>query len=1163
MNTHGLAKTKPSQARSVPPVSSNFSPRKCACGDAAALSGECDECRKRKRLGLQAKLKLNEPGYSDEQEADRLAERGPTSGAGRPGEPPLRANVNPRFGYDFSGVPVHAVAMSPLALLGQARNALIGSLGEGAGRIPIEIASTETKGAEGVTVGRRVHLAPGRFDTRSYEGRVRLGHEVAHAIQQERGAGLSSALAPVHRAALETEAERAGRAFADGRRFSVMGKAPTTAELFRGPSEEQKPEADEELDAAIQEVSDRQAARGADIERDRKERHDYIRAHLEWSEYYVPVDKALKRTAPARQPHELWMRVLEIAFPGIAREDAEEILRRTGIKDRSVESVWSVESDSIAEQIRTRDKIYFRTQYMPLFKEIYNEIGEDRVRASLNVDELLNAGPDMALEMFKDVGRGYYNGILGFGQGLLDLPLAPVNLYESLTGGEQRHILDLSGLRAHYHTSYGVHNGSDIELGTQVGLTMVSGRLPAGAGAGTGAAASTASQASRAARLFSTWTKLNAVSAGATAVVQAGQAMRDIARGYVIEDGKRRQLTEDDILGRLAGIAFGVHVAKSALRSTPGKSGSEPASTPAPAVPDMIIERTTPSKIQVSVPGEPGKLVIDDAGWHVLAADGEVLAQGSRNEGALLASRLGEAQAAQPVSPVTAPAPPSPDTRSGQTAQAPQPATTLSVLQGGGQYSGKPRGLAFDADLTSRSVRVDTSHPIFKNRRPANDQDLPPAPQAKAMQAGAAAAREAADMPKVEAVLGASHAGDTVEPAHMGPKVPSSSPAVGSVSSDVQTSPPGKPEPEPTPPLGSATETVEPPAAAPPVAEPVPTAEPQVVPSFGGGGASGGTVSTESTPAAEYRPPPDPASPSAPQPDRPQGPATPPAPGPLVVDIQGGPAVQLETGQPAFLPSTVAGTPGARGVLLEAGDLVPGYAGITTTNARDLAMVRILSQNLPQWPASTPGVPAAQPQPWIWDPRIAFPPQGPVSILRTPGAPGTTPVPQAFFPPLGGDVVPGVPRLIPTRAPGRTAQQDVSGLQPSMHPELHGQVDRAYLRRPFALASANAETIAAMGREIGQWLRPGGFLELRLLRGGEAAQAEAIAQQIPNARVVTVPRGAITAYARSGQRPAGLTDEQWTVLQEAGPDIRGEFGAYGEGQFARIIRIYRGSPDDQ
>lgn len=290
--------------------------------------------------------------------------------------------------------------------------------------------------------------------------------------------------------------------------------------------------------------------------------------------------------------------------------------------------------------------------------------------------------------------------------------------------------------------------------------------------------------------------------------------------------------------------------------------------------------------------------------------------------------------------------------------------------------------------------------------------------------------------------------------------------------------------------------------------------------------------------------------------------ALPPA-GPLFVDIQGGPAVRPDTGAPTFLPSLVGGAPGARGFLLEPGDYIPGYTGITTTSPSDLAMARILAQNLPQWPVTTPGVPGPQPLPWQWDPTLAFPTQGPVQVLTTPGAPGTTPVPQAFFPPLGGNVAPGVPRLIPVATAGQTAQQDVTALQPSTHPELHGQVDRAYWRRPFALGAADPATTEAMGKEIAQWLKPGGFLELRLLRGGEVPQARALAAQIPDARVVVVPRGAIAAFARTGQRPPGLTNEQWGVLQEAAPDIRGEYGALGQGQFASIVRVYRGGPTPQ
>jgi hypothetical protein len=47
--------------------------RKCACGGTPGPSGECAEC-KRKRLSLQPKLTVNQPGDRYEQEADRVAE---------------------------------------------------------------------------------------------------------------------------------------------------------------------------------------------------------------------------------------------------------------------------------------------------------------------------------------------------------------------------------------------------------------------------------------------------------------------------------------------------------------------------------------------------------------------------------------------------------------------------------------------------------------------------------------------------------------------------------------------------------------------------------------------------------------------------------------------------------------------------------------------------------------------------------------------------------------------------------------------------------------------------------------------------------------------------------------------------------------------------------
>jgi hypothetical protein len=42
--------------------------RKCACGGSSGLSGECEECKRKKLLGkpLQRKLAINEPGGEDD-----------------------------------------------------------------------------------------------------------------------------------------------------------------------------------------------------------------------------------------------------------------------------------------------------------------------------------------------------------------------------------------------------------------------------------------------------------------------------------------------------------------------------------------------------------------------------------------------------------------------------------------------------------------------------------------------------------------------------------------------------------------------------------------------------------------------------------------------------------------------------------------------------------------------------------------------------------------------------------------------------------------------------------------------------------------------------------------------------------------------------------------
>jgi hypothetical protein len=317
----------------------------------------------------------------------------------------------------------------------------------------------------------------------------------------------------------------------------------------------------------------------------------------------------------------------------------------------------------------------------------------------------------------------------------------------------------------------------------------------------------------------------------------------------------------------------------------------------------------------------------------------------------------------------------------------------------------------------------------------------------------------------------------------------------------------------------------------------------------------------------------------------PAGPSTGPA-GPLIVDLQSGPMVGINPalpgfGQPSLLSRLVAGTPGAQGVGIEAGDFLIGYPtqraglfgeapfaipGAHPTSPLDLMLGRQIVQATPQWPPYSAGqvgqalgqwpesqlaqAPFAL-QPWQIEPSIAFPRSGPVVVLTSPGVAGGAPVPQAWFPAIGGPSATGAPRLVPM------GQADVAALAPSTHPELHGIVDRLYWRRPFAMTAASDDAVRAMGQEIDRMLKSGGFAEFRVLRGADADVVARLQQEIGVSRAVTIERAAIRHYAQQGTRPAGLSDEQWQILQDAGSDIRGGGPALGEGLFARIIRLYK------
>lgn len=180
------------------PVSQGGLQRKCACGGSPGPTGECAECRGKRKPGLQTKLRVSQPGDRYEREADRVVEQvmrkperdGATpaslrlqrldDGSGYAGveAPPivddvLRAPGRPldagtqsfmesRFGHDFSAVRVHTDGWAA--------------------------ASARAVGARAYTVGRDVVFGTGEYHPAQAEDRRLLAHELTHVIQQGGGA---------------------------------------------------------------------------------------------------------------------------------------------------------------------------------------------------------------------------------------------------------------------------------------------------------------------------------------------------------------------------------------------------------------------------------------------------------------------------------------------------------------------------------------------------------------------------------------------------------------------------------------------------------------------------------------------------------------------------------------------------------------------------------------------------------------------------------------------------------------------------------------------------------------------------------------------------------------------------------------------------------------
>lgn len=180
MNMRALTERKPAAAfaasRTMPAFSAVLQ-RKCACGGSGGGAGECEECKRRNKL-------QRHPGDGGAGEAARgLAPPIVHDVLRSPGQSldaATRAFFEPRFGYDFSKVRIHAdekAAQSARAIE-----------------------------ASAYAVGEHITFASGRYAPGTAEGSRLLAHELTHVVQQ--GPALSNPAAQLSIESSHSDAER-------------------------------------------------------------------------------------------------------------------------------------------------------------------------------------------------------------------------------------------------------------------------------------------------------------------------------------------------------------------------------------------------------------------------------------------------------------------------------------------------------------------------------------------------------------------------------------------------------------------------------------------------------------------------------------------------------------------------------------------------------------------------------------------------------------------------------------------------------------------------------------------------------------------------------------------------------------------------------------------
>jgi hypothetical protein len=205
METRLRVQQKAAPPPSFTPVRGSMLQRKCACGGKSGPAGECEACRKktlqRKSTALESRNDVGVPSIGHEV-------------LGSPGQPldsATRSFMEPRFGHDFGNVRVSATrkgnqASFALSKSGddleqeadRAANAIMRlpeaevdpRFGSDFSRVRIHADSNSAKVARSLssrafTVGNTIGFGAGEFAPTTASGRELLAHELAHVLQQQ------------------------------------------------------------------------------------------------------------------------------------------------------------------------------------------------------------------------------------------------------------------------------------------------------------------------------------------------------------------------------------------------------------------------------------------------------------------------------------------------------------------------------------------------------------------------------------------------------------------------------------------------------------------------------------------------------------------------------------------------------------------------------------------------------------------------------------------------------------------------------------------------------------------------------------------------------------------------------------------------------------------